>query len=100
MSIDEDELRVARTKPIYKAGIWAFRIMLAVLIVQFVLMVTGVVGRSFGAVGIWFILAYAAAGISGYVLLDRAGVRIFGLSEGIWSRRRMVYRDILGLSQR
>jgi hypothetical protein len=99
MSISEDELQVARTKPVYKAGVWAFRVMLAVLAVQVVLMVAGVI-RALGPVGIWFVVAYVAAAISGYVLLDRAGVRVFGFSDGISSRRRMVYKDVFGMGRR
>jgi hypothetical protein len=100
MSIDEDELQVARSKPTYRAGIWAFRVMLVVLVVQVALVVTGVIHDYFGPLGIWFVLAYLAAAISGYVLLDRAGVRVFGLSDGIWSRRKMVYKDVFTLSRR
>jgi hypothetical protein len=100
MSIDEDELQVARTKPVYKAGVWAFRVMLAVLAVQVVLKIAGVIGDYYGPVGIWFVVAYVAAAISGYVLLNRAGVRVFGLSDGIWSRRKLVYKDVFGLGRR
>jgi len=97
VSIAEDELQAARSKPKYEAGIWAFRVMLAVLALQVALMAAGIVR---GRVGIWLLLAYVAAAICGYVLLDRAGVRVFGLSDGIWSRRKMVYRDVFGLGRR
>ena len=100
MSISEDELQAARTRPTYKAGIWAFRVMLAVLAGQIILKVAGVIPGYFGPVGIWFVLAYIAAAISGYVLLDRAGVRVVGLSDGIWSRRKMVYKDVFGIGSR
>jgi hypothetical protein len=48
----------------------------------------------------WSLLAYLVAMTTGFVLLDRAGVRIFGLSEGIWTRRKMVYRDVFWLGRR
>jgi hypothetical protein len=45
-------------------------------------------------------LAYFAVLLYGYVQLDRAGVRMTGLSKDAWRRRRMVYRDVLGLGRR
>jgi len=47
----------------------------------------------------WLILVYLVPMTTGFVLLDRAGVRIFGLSEGIWNRRKMVYRDVFFLGR-
>jgi hypothetical protein len=63
-------------------------------------MAAGVIHGYNGRVGIWFVLAYLAAAVTGSVLLERAGVRVFGLSEGIWSRRMMVYKDVFGLGRR
>ena len=96
MSITDDELQAARGKPAYKAGIWAFRVMLAVLVLQIALTAAGIVP---GRVAIWFLLAYLAAAICGYVLFDRAGVRVVGVSDGIWGRRKMVYKDVFGLGR-
>ena len=100
MSTSEDELQAARGKPTYKPGIWAFRVMLAVLVGQVILAFAGVINGYFGPVGIWFVLAYIAAAISGYVLLGRAGVRVFWPSDGVWSRRKMVYKDVFGIGGR
>jgi hypothetical protein len=98
--IREDELQVARDKRGYRAGIWAFRAALTILAIQVVLMLAGAIHGYFGPVGTWFVLAYVAAVIAGYALLDRAGVRVFGLSDGVWSRRKMVYQDVFGLGRR
>jgi len=45
-------------------------------------------------------VAYSVAVLYGYFKFSRAGVGVTGLSEGVWSRRRMVYRDVLGIGQR
>lgn len=99
MSVDDGEVARARKKPVYWAGIWAFRIMLAVLGLQFALSFVGV-ATFVGPVRAGFLLAVLTAGIAGYVLLDRAGVRVFGFSYGIWSRRKMVYKDVFGVGGR
>lgn len=59
------------------------------------------IGLAIAGVGgaLWLLLAYLAAMTAGFVLLDRAGVPIFGWSEGIWARRKMVYRDVFGLGR-
>jgi hypothetical protein len=48
----------------------------------------------------WLLLGYFAAMTTGFVLFERAEFRIFGLSPGIWRRRKMVYRDVFGLGRR
>jgi len=64
-------------------------------------MLAGAIHGYFGPVATWFVVVYGGAVTAGYVLLDRAGVRVFGFSDGIWSRRRkMVYQDVFGLGRR
>ncbi|RSM60253.1 hypothetical protein DMB66_25240 [Actinoplanes sp. ATCC 53533] len=45
-------------------------------------------------------LANLAAVLYGYLQFSRAGVRVTGMSKDVWSRRRMVYRDVFGLGRR
>jgi hypothetical protein len=45
-------------------------------------------------------IAYLAAVLYGHQQFRRAGVRVTGMSKGVWGRRRMVYRDVLGLGRR
>jgi hypothetical protein len=97
--IDEDALQAARDRPAYRAGIWAFRVALIVLAAQIVLTLLGVVHSYYGPIGIWFVLGYVAAVISGYTLLAKAGVQVFGIAEGIGHRRKTVYRDVVGLGR-
>lgn len=82
MSIKEDQLQASRRQPAYRAGVWALRLMIIILFLYIGLAMAGVGGT------LWLLLAYLAAMTTGFVLLDRAGVRIFGLSDGIWTGAR------------
>jgi len=90
---DEEQLQASRSRRSYRAGVWALRAMLAILVLYIACGLAHVHGAS------WLLLAYLAAMTTGFVLLERAGVRIFGLSQGIWSRRKMVYRDVFTLGR-
>ncbi|MEU7902989.1 hypothetical protein [Actinoplanes sp. NPDC049118] len=92
----EDDLRAVRNKPEYKAGVWAFRVMLAVLAVNVALWSIDA-GRLLSGL-LW--LAYLVAAIYGFVQFDRAGMRISGLSEDVWSRRKTIYTDVFRLGRR
>jgi hypothetical protein len=94
VSIKEDQLQASRRQPAYRAGVWALRLMIIILFPYIGLAMAGLGGT------LWLLLAYLAAMTTGFVLLDRAGVRIFGLSDGIWIRRKIVYRDVFGLGRR
>ena len=72
---------------------WARRVMIIILFLDIGLAIAGVGGA------LWLMLVYLAAMTTGFVLLNQAGVRIFGWSEGIWARRKMVYQDVFGLSR-
>jgi hypothetical protein len=91
VSIDEQQMRASRELPAYRAGVWALRAMVLCLVVFAGFVAADADGET------WALIAYLVAMTAGFVLLDRAGVRIFGFSEGIWKRRKMVYRDVFGL---
>ncbi|WP_221328311.1 hypothetical protein [Actinoplanes sp. L3-i22] len=93
VSINDEQLQVSRSQPSYRAGVWALRAMVAILVLYVACGLARVDGTG------WLLLAYLVAMTSGFVLLERAGVRIFGFSQGIWSRRKMVYRDVFALGR-
>jgi hypothetical protein len=73
---------------------------LTVLALQVLAKVTGIAVTYPKPVGILTLVAEPAAVICSYALFERAGVRLFGLSDGVWDRRKAVYRDIFGLARR
>ncbi|MCU7722638.1 hypothetical protein ODJ79_02815 [Actinoplanes sp. KI2] len=94
MLINDEQLRASRSHPSYRAGVWALRAMVVILVLYIVCELAHVPGDG------WLLLAYFVAMTAGFVLLDRAGVRISGFSAGVWSRRKMVYRDVFALGRR
>jgi hypothetical protein len=97
----DEKLRAARNTREYRAGIWAMRIALLLLVTAVALGFSSTVHGQIGSVGNWiFLLAYAGAVAAAYLLLHRAGVRIFGFGEKVWACRRMVYTDVFGLARR
>ena len=93
------DVQAARRTPAYRAGVWSFRVMLLVLVMHISLLF--VYGGTYGDKNVlWFLVAYCVSAVTGYICFGRAGIRIVGYSAGIWSRRRLVYRDVLGIGRR
>jgi hypothetical protein len=97
VSTVEDALAAARNKPEYRAGVWAFRAMLVIAVVLLSNIALPFLPRWTPTL---LLLAYLAAVLYGYLQFNRAGVRVTGMSKGVWSRRKMVYKDVLGLGRR
>lgn len=58
-------------------------------------------GGAYGKRGvIWFLVSYCVPMVTGYICFGHAGIRILGYSDGVWGRRRMVYRDVVGIGHR
>ncbi|UQU64907.1 hypothetical protein COUCH_00635 [Couchioplanes caeruleus] len=97
MSTSEEALAAARTKPEYRSGIWAFRAMLVLAAVLVPNIALSFLPRGI-EIMLW--LAYLAVVLFGLLKFSRAGVRITGTSQDVWSRRRVVYKDVMGLGRR
>jgi hypothetical protein len=97
VSSPEEALAVARDKPEYRAGVWAFRAMLVTAAVLLANIALSFLSRGIETL-LW--LAYLAVVLYGYMQFNRAGVRLSGMSQAVWSRRRMVYRDVFGFGRR
>jgi hypothetical protein len=70
--------------------------MVAFLIVQISLLIAYRGGAPSAG---WFLVAYGVPLVVGYICFARAGINILGYSPGVWSRRRTVYRDVLGIGR-
>ncbi|GAB1644267.1 hypothetical protein [Krasilnikovia sp. MM14-A1259] len=95
MSIAEEDLRTVRNKPEYKAGVWAFRVMLVALVVNVALWATDM-----RLLRLLLMLTYLTAVFYGLLQFDRAGMRVSGWSKGVWRRRKVVYRDVIMIGRR
>ncbi|MET8152429.1 hypothetical protein ACIBSW_18690 [Actinoplanes sp. NPDC049668] len=97
MSTAEEALAAARDRSEYRAGVWAFRAMLVIAAVLLPNIDLSFLPRWTANL---LMLAFLVIAFYGNHQLRRAGVSVSGMSKGSWSRRGMVYRDVLGLGRR
>lgn len=82
MSTNLDEIATARRQSTYWAGIWAYRVMYAVVLAYVALMVGRVVPILAGTAVVCFLVLYGSAFAVGMLLFRRAGLNLTGYSAG------------------